>query len=114
MADDWIAAQTLQAQSHAALHDAVVVHAQQCVEKLLKARLIQLQQPIQKIHDLVAISRQLSGVDPDWQWDEHDLTDLSTGAVLARYPGFDTTADDAAGLIDLVGKMRAALLILLE
>jgi HEPN domain-containing protein len=85
---DWIAAQTLQAQSETALHDAVVFHAQQCLEKLLKARLIQLQQPIQKVHDLVAISRQLAGVDPDWQWDEDDLTDLSTGAVLARYPRF--------------------------
>jgi HEPN domain-containing protein len=113
MAVDWIAAQTLQAQGIAALHDAVVFHAQQCVEKLLKARLIQLQQPIQKVHDLVAVSSQLAGVDPDWQWDEDDLSDLSTGDVLARYPGFDTTADDAAVLIDLAGKMRAALLILL-
>ena len=111
---DWIAAQTLQAQRNPALHDAVVFHAQQCVEKLLKARLIQLQQPVQKLHDLVAVSRQLAGVDLDWRWDEEDLTDLSTGAVLARYPGFDLTAEDAAALIELAAKVRAALLILLE
>jgi hypothetical protein len=48
MADDRIAAQTLQAQRNAALHDAVVFHAQLWVERLLKDRLMQLQQPIQR------------------------------------------------------------------
>jgi len=88
-------------QKNEELNDAVVFHAQQCVEKLLKARLIQLDQPIQKVHDLVAISRHLASVDADWHWDEEDLSDLSTGAVLARYPGFETTADVAAQLISL-------------
>ncbi|MFO7628032.1 MAG: HEPN domain-containing protein [Prochlorococcaceae cyanobacterium] len=111
---DWIAATTLHSQNEEALHDAVVFHAQQCVEKLLKARLIQLDQPIQKVHDLVAVSRQLANVDSDWQWDEEDLSDLSTGAVLARYPGFETTADDAAELMGLAGKIRMALLSLLN
>ena len=111
---DWIAASTLYSQNKEELHDAVVFHAQQCVEKLLKARLIQLDQPIQKVHDLVAVSRQLVNVDSHWQWDEDDLSDLSTGAVLARYPGFDTTADDASDLISLAGEMRVALLSLLN
>jgi HEPN domain-containing protein len=111
---DWIAAKTLHSQNEEVLHDAVVFHAQQCVEKLLKARLIQLNQPIQKVHDLVAVSRQLASVDSDWQWDEEDLSDLSTGAVLARYPGFETTADDAVELMALAGKMRIALLSLLN
>ena len=111
---DWIAAKTLHSQNEEVLHDAVVFHAQQCVEKLLKARLIQLNQPIQKVHDLVAVSRQLAGVDSDWQWDEEDLSDLSTGAVLARYPGFETMADDAVELMALAGKMRIALLSLLN
>lgn len=44
------------------LRDGVVFHAQQCVEKLLKARLIQLGQPVDKIHDLAALSRQLEAV----------------------------------------------------
>ena len=43
---DWIAASTLHSQNNEELHDAVVFHAQQCVEKLLKARLIQLDQLI--------------------------------------------------------------------
>jgi HEPN domain-containing protein len=54
---DWAAASTLHSQNNEELHDAVVFHAQQCVEKLLKARLIQLNQPIQKVHDLVEDQR---------------------------------------------------------
>ncbi|MFN6131936.1 MAG: HEPN domain-containing protein [Synechococcaceae cyanobacterium] len=34
----------------------MVFHAQQCVEKLPKARLIQLGQPVDKIHDMAALS----------------------------------------------------------
>ena len=65
------------------------------------------------MHDLVAVSRQLASVDSDWKWNEEDLSDLSSGAVMARYPGFKTTAEDAAELIDLAGRTRAALLPLL-
>ena len=111
---DWAAATTLYSQNNEELHDAVVFHAQQCVEKLLKARLIQLNQPIQKVNDLVAVSRHLASVDSDLQSDEENLSDLSTGAVLARYPGFETTADDADELFALAGEIRAALLSLLN
>ena len=111
---DWIATLTLQAQIDAGLEDAVVFHAQQCVEKLLKARLIQLDQRVQKVHDLVAVSRELERVDPDWHWDEDDLCELSTGAVLARYPGFETTISDAVEMVKIAGNLRTALLILLE
>jgi len=27
-------------------------------------------------------------VDGQWSWDSEELADLSSGAVLARYPGF--------------------------
>lgn len=111
---DWIAAQTLRSQNNEELHDVVVFHAQQCIEKLLKARLIQLEQPIQKVHDLAALSQTLSSVDPSWCWDLDELTDLSTGAVLARYPGFDMTVEDSAELIGLASRLRTALIQLLN
>ena len=44
-------------------------------------RLIQLGQPVDKIHDLAALSRQLEAVDGQWSWDAEDLSDLSSGAV---------------------------------
>jgi HEPN domain-containing protein len=82
----------------------VVFHAQQCVEKLLKARLIQLGQPVDKIHDLAALSRQLEAV---------DLSDLSSGAVLARHPGFETSAEEQDELVHIASGLREALRILL-
>ena len=92
----------------------MVFHAQQCVEKLLKALLIQLGQTVDKIHDLAALSRQLEAVDGQWSWDGEELADLSSGAVLARYPGFETSAEEQAELVEFASNLRQALRILLR
>ena len=107
---DWVALQVLAGQNTGHLSDAVVFHAQQCVEKLLKARLIQLGEEVKKTHDLLALSRQLSAVDPTWSWDDDELIDLSSGGVLARYPGFDTSPEEARELVALAAALREALL----
>jgi HEPN domain-containing protein len=44
------------------LRDAMVLHAQQCMEKLLKAWMIQLGQTVDKIHGLAVLSGQLEAV----------------------------------------------------
>ena len=41
------------------------------------------------------------------------LADLSSGAVLARYPGFETSAEEQAELVELASNLRQALKILL-
>jgi HEPN domain-containing protein len=110
---DWEALDILLSRNTPGLRDAVVFHAQQCVEKLLKARLIQLGQPVDKIHDLAALSRQLEAVDDQWSWDNEELSDLSAGAVLARYPGFETSAEEQAELVELASNVRQVLRILL-
>jgi len=110
---DWEALDILLSRNSPRLRDSVVFHAQQCVEKLLKARLIQLGQPVDKIHDLAALSRQLEAVDGQWSWDAEDLADLSSGAVLARYPGFETSAEEQAELVQIASGLREALRILL-
>ena len=110
---DWEALEILLSRNTPGLRDAVVFHAQQCVEKLLKARLIQLGQPVDKIHDLAALSRQLEAVDDQWSWDNEDLADLSSGAVLARYPGYETSAEEQAELVEVASTVRQALRILL-
>lgn len=111
---DWEALEILLSRDSPRLRDSVVFHAQQCVEKLLKARLIQLGQPVDKIHDLAALSRQLEAVDGQWSWDTEDLSDLSSGAVLARYPGFETSAEEQAELVQIARGLREALKILLS
>jgi len=110
---DWEALDILLSRNSPRLRDSVVFHAQQCVEKLLKARLIQLGQPVDKIHDLAALSRQLEAVDGQWSWDAEELADLSSGAVLARYPGFETSAEEQAELVQIASGLREALRILL-
>ena len=111
---DWEALEILLSRDSPRLRDSVVFHAQQCVEKLLKARLIQLGQSVDKIHDLAALSRQLEAVDGQWSWDAEDLTDLSSGAVLARYPGFETSAEEQVELVQIASGLREALKILLS
>ena len=111
---DWITVQSLAAQNNSELCDVIVFHAQQCVEKLLKARLIQLGGTVQKIHDLAVLSKALQTLDATWSWQEEDLVDLSDGAVLARYPGFETSQADAEELIAIAAKLRAALLTALR
>ncbi len=110
---DWEALEILLSRNTPGLRDAVMFHAQQCVEKLLKARLIQLGQPVDKIHDLAALSRQLEAVDDQWSWDNEDLADLSSGAVLARYPGYETSAEEQGELVEVASTVRQALRILL-
>jgi HEPN domain-containing protein len=78
MAEDWSAipewidkadgdwAMLRLAQSQPGLEDGVAFHPHQCVEKLLKACLIQQGESFRKIHDLVALSRQLHAADVTW------------------------------------------------
>ena len=68
---------------------------------------------VDKTHDLAALSRQLEVVDDHWNWDVEDLADLSSGAVLARYPGFETSAEEQADLVELACRLRQALRMLL-
>jgi HEPN domain-containing protein len=110
---DWEVLEILLTRNSPGLRDAVVFHAQQCVEKLLKARLIQLGQTVDKIHDLAALSRQLEAVDRQWSWDAEELADLSSGAVLARYPGFETSAEEQDDLVQIASRVRQALMSLL-
>ena len=107
---DWEVVQTLGGKGTKTLHDAIVFHAQQCTEKLLKARLIQLGQAIRKTHDLAALSQLLQQADADWSWDEDELEELSDGGVLSRYPGFDTSSEEMQKLTAIASRLRQALL----
>lgn len=107
---DWELAQIARASGNPKLHDGVVFHAQQCVEKLFKARLIQLGQIIRKTHDLASLSSSLNQADQSWSWDEGQLEDLSDAGVMNRYPGFDTSREEMEELIVVAASLRQALL----
>jgi HEPN domain-containing protein len=50
------------------MSDGYVYHLQQCVEKLFKARLLQMGQTFRKTHDLVGLSISLQGASNNQQF----------------------------------------------
>lgn len=80
-------------------YDAVCFHAQQCVEKYLKARLCEAGIKISKTHDLVALLESALSVEPFWESFRESLAYLSDYAVNTGYPGDSATkaaAEDTA------------------
>ena len=66
--------------------DTVCFHAQQCVEKYLKAMLVNHERDIPKTHALSVLNAQLpAGARPDLTPEEEQL--LTDYATITRYPG---------------------------
>ncbi len=68
-------------------YDAACFHAQQCIEKYLKAVLQQNGIPFSKNHDLELLMDQCLPVYPLWEPMREDMQLLTQYAVLFRYPG---------------------------
>ena len=76
-------------------YDGICFHAQQCVEKYLKARLCEADIHFSKVHDLVALLEQTLEAEPTWEKFREDLAYLSDFAVAFRYPGESADAESA-------------------
>jgi HEPN domain-containing protein len=68
-------------------YDAACFHAQQCVEKYLKARLTAAGISFGKTHDLVSLLDGVLPAQPLWEPFKESLAFLSECAVAVRYPG---------------------------
>jgi HEPN domain-containing protein len=68
-------------------YDAVCFHAQQCIEKYLKACLQEENIPFAKTHDLSVLLDLCLPVQPGWSFLSPALDRLTTYAVEFRYPG---------------------------
>ena len=68
-------------------YDACCFHAQQCVEKYLKARLQEADRPFAKTHNLTALLDLLVPLEPLWESLRAALRILNAYAVEMRYPG---------------------------
>jgi len=93
--------------------DAVCFHAQQCVEKLMKALLTHLGIVPPRTHDLTELDRLLAPVCPQWSWPVHELRFLTRAAVDFRYPGESADREEATESLDIAARMRAKLRTLL-
>lgn len=72
-------------------YDSACFHAQQCIEKSLKAVLEESGKPVRKLHDLTMLMEDALDCFPAWERMRDDLELLSQYAVNFRYPGADAT-----------------------
>jgi HEPN domain-containing protein len=112
-ADYWTASRELQV-TERRNYDAVCFHAQQCVEKLMKAVLIHRGVVPPRIHDLVQLNRLLAPLVKGWSWSVEELRFLTGAAVGYRYPGESADQDEANQAVDICTRLRHALLALFE
>lgn len=90
-------------------YDAVCFHAQQCVDKYLKARLQEVGIPFGKTHDLSTLLDLILPVETTWEALREDLRALTVFAVTYRYPGDSADEIDAREAVNRCGKVRGIL-----
>lgn len=90
------------------IHDAICFHAQQCIEKYLKAWLQETNIPFTRTHDLERLLSLILPTLPDWEVWQPDFSTISEHAVDFRYPGKEATATDAQHAIEICIRVRQA------
>lgn len=90
----------------------MVFHAQQLVEKTLKAFLSWHDQPFRKTHSLVELGRQCAALEPDLEPLLRKAAPLTEYAWKFRYPGEeeDPPLVEAEAALELARKVFAAIL----
>ncbi len=68
-------------------YDAACFFAQQCVEKYLKARLVEADIYFKKVHDLTYLLALVKPLEPLWMAYEQEMRVLTDYAIEFRYPG---------------------------
>jgi HEPN domain-containing protein len=86
--------------------DAVCFHAQQCIEKYMKAILQEKDIAFEKIHDLDVLLQMVRSFIPALEEYRDDLIKLSAYAVDIRYPGFRLSAEEAGECVESMEKIQ--------
>ncbi|RLD04374.1 MAG: DNA-binding protein [Chloroflexi bacterium] len=87
-------------------YDSACFHAQQCVEKYLKARLVEAEAPFSKTHDLTYLVSLLSSVEPFLSAYLQQLRELTDYAVEFRYPGESAEKEEAKSAVKTCKEIR--------
>ncbi len=83
------------------LFDSICFHAEQCVEKYLKALLCENEVEIVKTHDLELLLSYLENSNQNLAALKKPLARLIGYAVAYRYPGYEATESQAKNAIEL-------------
>ncbi len=89
-------------------HNSICFHAQQCIEKYLKAWLQEADIPVPRTHDLEELLALIVPTLPDWSQWQPDLKRITEYAVDSRYPGDSATADDTQHAMHVCEAVRQA------
>jgi HEPN domain-containing protein len=89
--------------------DAVCFHAQQAVEKYLKALLQQEEISFTKTHDLSVLLNLVLRVFPELKELSEDLEWLSAFSIEFRYPGEEATQQEAGSALAVMDRSLALL-----
>jgi HEPN domain-containing protein len=81
-------------------------HAQQCIEKYLKAVLLNANTPFPRTHDLVALGDLCLQAGIILPVDADDLERLNAYSVLVRYPGNHPTVEEAREAVTVLRTLR--------
>jgi len=87
--------------------DAACFHCQQCVEKYLKARLIEAGIAFPLTHDLLRLLNECVQVEPLWSAHAKTVDRMSNYAVDFRYPGHSATLREAKMVLKHCRSLRA-------
>ena len=87
-------------------YDATCFHAQQCIEKYLKAVLQKHEVPFRKIHDLEILLQSCLEIFPLWQAMQDDMELLTQYAIHFRYPGESADKAEAKLAVDAMKRCR--------
>lgn len=86
--------------------EAVCFHAQQCIEKYMKAILQENNIEFEKIHDLAALLQLCNGIVPELKELRDELIVLTTYAVDTRYPGIAVSEEESNTSVQYLEKVR--------
>jgi HEPN domain-containing protein len=92
-----------------AVYDIVCYHCQQCIEKYLKAVLVEKDVEFEKIHDLEALMYLCKNYVSALRDHIEDLIWLTQFSVRVRYPGFGATKMDTKKALSVAKKLRLLL-----
>ena len=103
------AAITLHQQTEAPDFDIICFHAQQCIEKYLKACLQEANIPHPRSHDLLVLLGLIVPTIPNWHAWQSDFLVIAPYAVEFRYPGKSETAENAQHAVHICTEVRQSI-----
>ena len=87
-------------------YDAACFFAQQCIEKYLKARLVEGSVTFPRTHDLEALLDLVLPMEPMWDSFRSAVNELTSFAVAFRYPGESATREMARTAVRNAASIR--------